>query len=492
MVLIQPNRAAAMPADSPGPADAGDGEVLTRILPVQDRWAGAARIGMLALSDALALLLSGTAAFLLWASPVHGQSASLYLPATPLVLLLVLAYGQAGLYPGFAVGPVETLRRYWLVTAAAYLMLAALVFVLKLDNIYSRLTLALALTCSLLLVPLLRRMTLRLARRWAWWPEPVAVIGVSSRLTNELFDHAGAEFRPVAVTHGGKTGASSEDRSEPDAEITALARAGVRTAVADIDSVDAEAALDQVLLVFPRVIVLRDFHGLPTEGLQVRNLGGVLGLEYASNLLRARSRWVKRTLDVSLGTVLLILTSPLVLGCMIAVKLLSRGSALFWQTREGRHGRPIQVPKIRTMVPDAARQMEELFLADPALREEWHSGFKLTRDPRVIPVVGRLFRRFSMDELPQLWSVIKGDMSLVGPRPFPEYHLAALSPHARRLRSEVRPGITGLWQVTARGMAGVEAQQAHDTYYIRNWSLWLDLYILVRTLSAVISGRGAY
>jgi lipopolysaccharide/colanic/teichoic acid biosynthesis glycosyltransferase len=83
-------------------------------------------------------------------------------------------------------------------------------------------------------------------------------------------------------------------------------------------------------------------------------------------------------------------------------------------------------------------------------------------------------------------------MSLVGPRPFPPYHLAALSGQARQLRSQVRPGITGLWQVTARGVAGVEAQQAHDVYYIRNWSLWLDLYILARTGWVVLSGRGAY
>jgi lipopolysaccharide/colanic/teichoic acid biosynthesis glycosyltransferase len=172
--------------------------------------------------------------------------------------------------------------------------------------------------------------------------------------------------------------------------------------------------------------------------------------------------------------------------------VLSPGPALFWQDREGRKGGTIRVPKIRTMMPDAERRMEELLRSDPALRDEWESAFKLKDDPRVIPVVGRLFRRFSIDELPQLWTVVLGQMSLVGPRPFPAYHLDALSPHARRLRDEVRPGITGLWQVTSRGRAGVEAQQAHDVYYIRNWSVWLDLHILARTVGVVLSGRGAY
>jgi lipopolysaccharide/colanic/teichoic acid biosynthesis glycosyltransferase len=240
------------------------------------------------------------------------------------------------------------------------------------------------------------------------------------------------------------------------------------------------------------VIILRDFDELPVEGVQVRNLGRVLGLEYSSNLLRRQSRWVKRSLDIALGSLLLVLTLPIIAGSMVIVRFLSPGPALYWQMREGRKGRPIRVPKIRTMVPDAERRMEELFVTDPALRDEWESSFKLKRDPRIIPVVGKLFRRFSIDELPQLWSVVKGDMSLVGPRPFPDYHLDALTPQARQLRNEVRPGITGLWQVTARGTAGVEAQQSHDIYYIRNWSPWLDLYILARTISVVVTGRGAY
>ena len=456
---------------------------------------GAARVAVLVASDVLALLLAGTAAFLLWAQPVRGQGAMTYLPTVPMVLVVVLAYGQVGLYPGFGLGPVEILRKYWLVTAAAFLAATSLVLVLKIENVYSRVTLAIALLLSLLLVPILRGVTSRLVRRWRWWPEPVVLVGCGRRtkLAQQLLDQRGAEFRAVAsIDVAGELSADDFDHSEIATRGAELARAGVRLAFADVDGDHAEAALDRIMLVFPRVIILRDFAELPVEGVAVRNLGGVLGLEYGSNLLRRQSRWVKRSLDVALGTMLLVMTLPVMLIAMLAVKLFSPGPALFWQIREGRGGRLIHVPKIRTMVPGADRRMEELFLTDPALRGEWESGFKLHRDPRIIPRIGRLLRRSSIDELPQLWNVLSGDMSLVGPRPFPDYHLDALTPQARRLRNQVRPGITGLWQVTSRGAAGVEAQQSHDIYYIRNWSLWLDLYILARTVAAVLSGRGAY
>jgi len=174
------------------------------------------------------------------------------------------------------------------------------------------------------------------------------------------------------------------------------------------------------------------------------------------------------------------------------VKLLDGGPVLFTQHRSGLNGTPIAVPKIRTMRIDAEQRLEEHLTADPDLREEWEASYKLKRDPRLIPFVGRLFRQFSIDEMPQFWAVIDGRMSFVGPRPFPDYHLQQFAESFLELRRRVRPGITGLWQITVRSEGGVEKQQAFDTYYIRNWSVWLDLYILSRTLAAVASGRGAY
>ena len=123
---------------------------------------------------------------------------------------------------------------------------------------------------------------------------------------------------------------------------------------------------------------------------------------------------------------------------------------------------------------DAEKRLEEHLAANPRFREEWEARYKLKSDPRLIPIVGRFFRRFSLDELPQLWSVLHGRMSLVGPRPFPDYHIEHFSPAFQELRRRVRPGITGLWQITVRSEGGIEQQEAHDSYYIRNWSVWLN------------------
>jgi lipopolysaccharide/colanic/teichoic acid biosynthesis glycosyltransferase len=143
------------------------------------------------------------------------------------------------------------------------------------------------------------------------------------------------------------------------------------------------------------------------------------------------------------------------------------------------------------MYTDAEERLERHLAEDSRALAEWNLRYKLHRDPRIIPVVGTLLRRTSIDELPQLWNVLIGDMSMVGPRPFPEYHLERFSPEFRDLRARVRPGLTGLWQVMVRSAGDIEDQQAFDTYYIRNWSVWMDAYILGRTAAAVITGRGA-
>lgn len=128
---------------------------------------------------------------------------------------------------------------------------------------------------------------------------------------------------------------------------------------------------------------------------------------------------------------------------------------------------------------------------DTLLKTEWENNFKLVNDPRITKM-GRWLRKSSLDELPQIINVIKADMSLVGPRPLPTYHHGSLSSTTKKLRQKVRPGITGLWQVSGRSSSGNEGIEKWDTYYVRNWSIWLDIVIIIRTIKTVFHGKGAY
>jgi lipopolysaccharide/colanic/teichoic acid biosynthesis glycosyltransferase len=270
---------------------------------------------------------------------------------------------------------------------------------------------------------------------------------------------------------------------------------GIRVALVETDRAHPSrerSTVDQLQRDFRHVVLVREYDDLPVEGLQIRNLGELVGIEYTNNLLVHRNQVIKRALDLVLGTVALIVAAPVILIAALLVWLLDGGPVFFIQDRAGLHGRRIAVPKIRTMRRDAEAVLERSLSADPELRREWEQHYKLRSDPRLIPVIGQVFRRFSIDELPQIWTVLRGDMSLVGPRPFPDYHLQRFSPGFLDLRSRVRPGITGLWQITVRSAGGTDEQESFDSYYIRNWSVWLDFSVLSRTVAAVASGRGAY
>lgn len=250
--------------------------------------------------------------------------------------------------------------------------------------------------------------------------------------------------------------------------------------------------LDDWGTVFRHVILIPNLFGVASLWVAARDLSGVLGLELRQNLLIPLNRWTKRALDIAGALALGILALPVAACAALWIKFASGGSVLYSQEREGEGGRSLRILKLRTMHADAEALLMRVLSTSPQVRTEWTRHFKLRKDPRILPGVGRFLRRTSLDELPQLWSVLKGEMSLVGPRPFPRYHLEGFGPRFRALRNRVKPGLTGLWQVSDRADGDLEVQEALDTYYIRNWSLWLDLYILARTVRAVLFPKGAY
>jgi exopolysaccharide biosynthesis polyprenyl glycosylphosphotransferase len=218
----------------------------------------------------------------------------------------------------------------------------------------------------------------------------------------------------------------------------------------------------------------------------VDELGGVPLLSVSEIQLKGLNAFVQRGADIILSSIGIVLLSPLFLLFAVLVKLSSPGPVLFGQERAGLDGKPFMMFKFRSMIKDA----ENLFPELAPLSEVEGYLFKMKDDPRITPL-GRFMRRFSIDEFPQLFNVFRGDMSLVGPRPPLPREVEKYSAwHRKRLR--VRPGITGLWQVSGRSLLPFEDMVRLDVYYIENWSLWLDFKILLRTIPVVLFAKGAY
>jgi len=234
----------------------------------------------------------------------------------------------------------------------------------------------------------------------------------------------------------------------------------------------------------------------PLTGLSVLNLQAqgffshdTVLLTAPNNLARTHARVMKRTFDVAASAALLLFLAPLFALLALLVRR-DGGPVLYGQRRIGRGGRTIVCLKFRTMVVDADAVLAEVLARDPAARAEWEKDHKLKDDPRVTPV-GRVLRATSLDELPQLWNVLTGEMSLVGPRPIVAAEIPKFGDDIA-FYYEVDPGITGLWQVSGRNELDYDRRVRLNTWYVRNWSLWHDVAILLKTVRVVLARDGAY
>jgi Undecaprenyl-phosphate galactose phosphotransferase WbaP len=236
-------------------------------------------------------------------------------------------------------------------------------------------------------------------------------------------------------------------------------------------------------------MIIPNLDGVTNSAVVARNLAGTFAVEIKYNLLDPWALRTKRILDLCLTAVGGVLVLPLLLVLAFLVYLESGGSIFYRDLRMGRDGKLFPCIKFRTMVPDAEELLRRLIEDDAELRKEYYRYHKLSKDPRVTRV-GRFLRKTSLDELPQLWNVLKGQMSLVGPRPYLPRESADIGASQGEIL-RVPPGITGPWQVAGRSQTAFEERVQIDLYYVRDWSVWLDLVILARTIGTVLLRRGA-
>jgi Undecaprenyl-phosphate galactose phosphotransferase WbaP len=246
----------------------------------------------------------------------------------------------------------------------------------------------------------------------------------------------------------------------------------------------------ELLRLFRHVIFISDRSWFDRVSFRIHDFEGLIGVEARKNLLSPANLAVKRVLDILFSLVLSILFLPVVFLVGLLTKMDSRGPIFYQQERIGMGGRRIRVYKFRTMVENADSALKDCIEKNFENRMEWEQNHKLRDDPRITRF-GRFLRKYSIDELPQLINVLKGDLSLVGPRPIVDAEVHHYCENITEYKN-VRPGVTGLWQVSGRNNTTYDERVRFDVYYVRNWSIWLDLYILLRTIWVVLKRDGAY
>ncbi len=394
-------------------------------------------------------------------------------------LAAIVLYASAGLYPGYRLHDHEHLRRRTM-AAVKVAVLAAFGAIILPEG--ERLLLAIIgfLGLGLIVQPFMHWFARGLCWRLGIWGERAVIIGGRNLLPTLMAhfkDHWQYGIRPEPF---------SPDTSEtsPDGGPSiALIAGDAGTLVPDLAAMRGK---------FSEVILLSDTPSLKVSGLRPADVGGEIGIRLSTGGSSVNTDLVRRILDLVIAVPAAIVVAPFIAIAAAAIYAIDPGPVFFRHAREGLSGKPVHVLKLRTMYRDAEQRLEALFRENPTMRAEWLAHFKLKDDPRVLPVIGHLLRSSSFDELPQLANIIAGEMAIVGPRPFPEYHLLAMDGEFRNKRRSVTPGLTGLWQISERSNADIELQQQLDEFYIDNRSLWFDCQILLSTIPAVFKRRGAY
>jgi Undecaprenyl-phosphate galactose phosphotransferase WbaP len=241
------------------------------------------------------------------------------------------------------------------------------------------------------------------------------------------------------------------------------------------------------------ILLIPDMKGIALTNTELYHLfvQQLFLLKINNNLKSLFNRLVKRTFDMVVSVLFLPVLLPLIGAFGLLIKLDSPGPVFYRHTRIGRGGRPFGVYKFRSMHRDSRERLEKILRTDPAAQAEWDAFFKLKNDPRITRM-GEFLRKTSLDELPQIFNVLKGEMSLVGPRPVLEEEIITYYKECADYYHMVRPGITGLWQVSGRNDVGYDNRVRLDMWYVLNWSLWLDILMLFKTIRVVLKREGAY
>ena len=456
-------------------------------------WQGFRTTAPIVAADALGLAASGLLAGLA-VHLIRPHAPLLLLPMAVVVGLLPLAYWLCGLYSPVGSSPILELRQLIQINSIGFIA-AALGGILAPPLPLWCLA---AWVASVGLVPLLRSIVRGCCAQAEWWGRPTLVISPADTVDSVVLAlmHAPTSgFRPVAVTDpAGPCWSALTPAVNDAAELATVVREqAIRYAVvnvADNRAATVKEIFARYSTLIPHLILLTDAPDMPSLWGAARSCGRLGGLEMSNGRLLSSLWTLKRAIDVLVAMIVLVTGLPVMIVVALAVKLTSPGPIFYGHKRLGFGEKWFSAWKFRTMYWNADAILRDYLAAHPEARDEWERDQKLKDDPRVTRI-GRFLRRMSLDELPQVWNVLKGEMSLVGPRPIVAKEIDKYG-NVFGTYSAVKPGITGMWQVSGRNDVTYEERVKLDQYYVANWSPWLDVFILAKTILVLIRRDGAY
>lgn len=427
-----------------------------------------------------------------------------YLELWPLGFLFLLInevsrlYHGTMFYPGASLGPAEELRRMFYSVASVFCGLLLFLFISKDTVAYSRAVLLISWPLCVLTVIIYRWWLRGLFKRYDFGNVRAIIMGSGkdgAKTARILNKNKYLGITPVAFLdddpelHGtvieGLPVAGSLDKLKTTAK-----NLNINYVITCLPITIVMEKIKEHCDGFKHIMIIPDAAMFSAVWVYAYDISGILGLEIRCNLMLKWLLFFKRLSDYSFTILITIMVMPIIIFCAILIKLTSKGAVIYKAHRLGRNGKVFYVLKFRTMMLGADKYLEQYLEDNPAAKKEWHDTFKLKKDPRVT-WLGNILRRTSLDELPQLLNVLRGEMSLIGPRPIVESEKEYYADKYVMV-SSVRPGITGLWQVSGRSELDYDERIELDCYYLMNWNIWLDAFILLKTVKEVLLCKGAY
>ena len=446
-------------------------------------------------SDALFVMLSIGASFFIinfinhhWINFRSFVDYAIYLPPT------LAVFYAAGLYPGISLPPGEEVKKF---STCAFFVFVGIALSITVEDADDKIPLVaafiLAAPIAGIAIPVGRELSRHFLARRRWFGVP-AVIYVNGNSGNFIIQRLQRRqdfgYKPAIIIDSMAT-EPSEFSGVPvfppsKAIADVIRQTGIKVAILSGYTKDTTA----INMYYRYTINIPRWQDINTITTSTRDFGGILGFSSTHNLTKRIVRVMKRLVDMALLLVSAPVTIPLTLVVSVIVKATSSGPVFYGHKRIGKNGQEFKCWKFRSMVVDADKQLEKILAENPEMRAEWEKDRKFTNDPRITKV-GKFLRKTSIDEIPQFFNILIGEMSFIGPRPVTEPELSRYGAKSPFILS-VRPGLSGMWQISGRSDTGYEERITLDSYYIQNWSVWLDIWIIIKTFYVVLKGKGAY